>query len=58
MGQIVKHNDSWRINFDQEKIDGVEYMSISNLATKHRKKELDTSKELSTQEQEGTCHLT
>ena len=31
-GQIVRHNDSWRINFDQEKTDGVEYMPISDQA--------------------------
>jgi integrase len=31
-GQIVRHNDSWRINFNQEKTDGVEYMPISDQA--------------------------
>ena len=31
-GQLVRHNDSWRINFDQEKTDGVEYMPISDQA--------------------------
>ena len=31
-GQIVRHNDSWRINFDQEKTDGVEYTPISDQA--------------------------
>jgi integrase len=30
--QIVRHNDSWRINFDQGKTDGVEYMPISDQA--------------------------
>lgn len=30
--QIVRHNDSWRINFNQEKTDGVEYMPISDQA--------------------------
>ena len=31
-GQLVRHNDSWRINFDQVKTDGVEYMPISDQA--------------------------
>ena len=31
-GQLVRHNDSWRINFAQEKTDCVEYMPISDQA--------------------------
>ena len=31
-GQIVRHNNSWRINFEQEKTNGVEYMPISDQA--------------------------
>lgn len=31
-GQLERYNNSWRINFDQEKTDGVEYMPISDQA--------------------------
>ncbi len=31
-GQVIWFKDSWRINFDQDKTDGVEYMPISDQA--------------------------